>query len=120
MTRTNKKSALTGKSASPKARISKTTAIIGLLKGPLGASVADLTAATGWQAHSVRGALSGAVRKALGGPITSTVVDGERRYRWDPAGAASPLPVPAPPVPGKEDAQPSPQGRAAELPGDAQ
>ncbi|WP_417497453.1 DUF3489 domain-containing protein [Maricaulis sp.] len=38
------------------------------------------TPATGWQAHSVRGALAGALRKK-GHIITSTVDDGVRRYR---------------------------------------
>jgi hypothetical protein len=36
--------------------------------------------ATGWQKHSVRGALAGAVRKR-GYVVESAVSDGSRRYR---------------------------------------
>lgn len=45
-----------------------------------GASIAEMTAATGWQAHSVRGALAGALKKR-GLAIVSDKVDGVRRYR---------------------------------------
>ena len=45
-----------------------------------GASIAELTAATGWQPHSVRGAIAGKLRKK--GHVTmSDVVDVVRRYR---------------------------------------
>jgi hypothetical protein len=37
--------------------------------------------ATGWQAHSVRGFLSGTIHKKLGLTVNSTkVADGERTY----------------------------------------
>jgi len=39
-----------------------------------------MCAATGWQSHSVRGALAGALRKK-GFDVTSDVSDGTRRYR---------------------------------------
>ena len=39
-----------------------------------------LVAATGWQAHSVRGALAGSLKRK-GHAIISEKVDGERRYR---------------------------------------
>ena len=45
-----------------------------------GASIADLTGVTGWQAHSVRGAIAGALKKK-GHATTSEVVAGVRRYR---------------------------------------
>lgn len=51
-----------------------------LLKRKNGASIVDMTKATGWQQHSVRGALAGAVKKR-GHNITSDKVDGTRRYR---------------------------------------
>ena len=41
------------------ARPSKKTAIVALLVRPNGAAISDLTAATGWQVHSVRAALTG-------------------------------------------------------------
>ena len=45
-----------------------------------GASIADLMSATGWQPHSVRGALAGSLRRR-GLVITSEKVDGVRRYK---------------------------------------
>ena len=45
-----------------------------------GASIADLMSATGWQAHSVRGALAGSLKRR-GLVITSDKADGIRRYR---------------------------------------
>jgi hypothetical protein len=41
------------------ARPSKKAAIVALLERPHGAALSDLTDATGWQAHSVRAALTG-------------------------------------------------------------
>lgn len=56
--------------------------MIRLLHQPVGATLADLMQATGWQAHSVRGAISGTLKKRLGLGITSeTDADGLRRYR---------------------------------------
>lgn len=51
-----------------------------LLKRKNGATIADLTKATGWQPHSVRGAMAGALKKR-GNAITSEKKDGTRRYR---------------------------------------
>ena len=51
-----------------------------LLNGLDGASIAELAEATGWQPHSVRGAMSGALKRK-GLTITSEVTDGVRRYR---------------------------------------
>lgn len=45
-----------------------------------GASIAELANTTGWQTHSVRGALAGALKKR-GLAISSEKVDGVRRYR---------------------------------------
>ncbi len=55
--------------------------LIALLKQGAGASLADLMSATGWQAHSVRGVISGVLRKRLQLPVISETVDGTRRYR---------------------------------------
>lgn len=54
--------------------------LIALLQRPQGASIADLAGATGWQNHSVRGALAGTLKKK-GHRIDSEVVDGHRCYR---------------------------------------
>ena len=45
-----------------------------------GATISDLMEVTGWQAHSVRGALAGAL-KHRGLTITSERINDERRYR---------------------------------------
>lgn len=55
-----------------------------LLRRKNGASIADLTIATGWQAHSVRGAMAGALKKR-GHAIASEKIDGTRRYRIETA-----------------------------------
>jgi hypothetical protein len=48
----------------------------------IGASLQQLRKATGWQAHSVRGFLSGTLKKKMGLRVTSTKPqDGERTYR---------------------------------------
>jgi hypothetical protein len=61
---------------------SKSEKVIALLKGPSGASLAELVDACGWQQHSVRGFLSGTVKKRKGLLLTSGVdADGVRRYR---------------------------------------
>ncbi len=55
----------------PAAPITKTNQVIGLLRRSKGASIADLSTATGWQAHSVRGFLSGTVKKKMGLQVLS-------------------------------------------------
>jgi hypothetical protein len=53
-----------------------------LLNRPEGVTVEELQAATGWQQHSVRGFLAGAVKKKLGLTLVSEKADaGSRRYR---------------------------------------
>jgi hypothetical protein len=59
----------------------KTDAVISLLRRPQGASIEEIMAATGWQRHSVRGALAGAVKKRLGSAVKAELADGIRRYR---------------------------------------
>lgn len=49
-----------------------------------GATIADMVEATGWQQHSVRSALAGALKKR-GLTITSQKTDGTRRYRAEAA-----------------------------------
>lgn len=60
---------------------SKSAEIIELLRRPEGATLHDLMAASGWQAHSVRGFLRGAVGKKMGLQVKSTKSeDGQRVY----------------------------------------
>jgi uncharacterized membrane protein len=49
----------------------KQAMIIELLKRPGGATLAEIVEATGWQAHTVRGAMAGALKKKLGLTVTS-------------------------------------------------
>jgi hypothetical protein len=60
---------------------SKLANVIAMLRQPNGASIDDLSKATDWQAHSVRGALSGTIKKKLGLMVTSAKTDGVRTYR---------------------------------------
>jgi hypothetical protein len=68
--------------ASPEARAgSKQGKVVELLRRPHGASIAEMMKATGWQTHSVRGVISGALKKKLGLAVTSEKTEsGERRY----------------------------------------
>jgi len=60
---------------------SKTAKVVDLLKRPDGATLKELMKATGWQPHSVRGFLSGAIGKKMGLKVISTKgEDGERSY----------------------------------------
>jgi len=60
---------------------SKTGTILELLRRPGGVTAKELMKATGWQPHSVRGFLSGTVRKKMGLAVTSSKgEDGERTY----------------------------------------
>lgn len=61
---------------------SKKAAVLALIRRPIGATLAELMEATGWQAHSVRGFLSGAVGKKMGLTVESfKAPQGERAYR---------------------------------------
>jgi Protein of unknown function (DUF3489) len=60
---------------------SKSAKVLDLLKRPDGATLKELMKATGWQAHSVRGFLSGGVGKKMGLTVASAKgEDGERSY----------------------------------------
>jgi hypothetical protein len=50
----------------------KQALMIELLKRPEGATVEQIAAATGWQHHTIRGAISGALKKKLGLTIEAT------------------------------------------------
>ena len=69
---------------------SKQQLCLDLLSRPDGACVEELQAATGWQTHSVRGFLSGTVKKKLGLTLISDRAgDGPRRYRVRPEAKVS-------------------------------
>ena len=58
---------------------SKLDQLEALLLAPAGATIAELMEATGWQQHSVRGAIAGALKKR-NLVMTYEKVDGLRRY----------------------------------------
>jgi hypothetical protein len=71
-----------GDAAKPAREGSKKAIVLELLRRPEGATLADIQAATSWQAHSVRGFLSGALGKKMGLAIESVKTpDGARSYR---------------------------------------
>lgn len=60
----------------------KLAEIVDAMKRPGGATIAQMMAGTGWQAHTIRGAISGMVRKRLGYQVvTEKSADGQRAYR---------------------------------------
>ncbi len=61
---------------------SKLHQVIQLLTRPEGATIPQMMEQTGWQQHTVRGTLAGALKKRLGLTIESEKPDGEDRvYR---------------------------------------
>ena len=61
---------------------SKEAMLIDMLRRPEGATIAQIMAATGWQAHTCRGAFAGALKKKRGLTVTSEKRErGERIYR---------------------------------------
>ena len=49
----------------------KQALLIAMLKRPTGATIDEIVTATGWQSHTARGAMAGALKKKLGLTITS-------------------------------------------------
>ncbi len=62
----------------------KIATLVALMRRPEGAEIEEMIAATGWQAHSVRGAISGSVKKALGLEVSSIKEVDVRVYRIAP------------------------------------
>jgi hypothetical protein len=60
----------------------KQAKLIAMLRAPEGATIEEIAAALEWRAHTIRGALAGALKKKLGLTITSEKVEGRGRvYR---------------------------------------
>lgn len=57
----------------------KLALLIDLLGRKGGTTIENMTKATGWQRHSVRGAISGALKKKLGLVIANEAIDGRGR-----------------------------------------
>src|SRR5436190_13359461 len=73
------------KKATPPARKraashNKTERVIALLERPEGATLKAIMRATGWQTHSVRGFISGQLKKKMGLNVRSLKREGERVY----------------------------------------
>lgn len=77
------------KDAAPKTRTpregTKQATLIAMLRAPDGATIAEIMTATGWQSHTVRGAMSGALKKKLGLEVTSEKVEDRGRVYKLPA-----------------------------------
>lgn len=73
------------KTAKPQKKASQTgskqNALITLLQRPVGATVEEMAKTTGWQNHSILGAISGVLKKRLGLTITSDKEERGRVYR---------------------------------------
>ena len=63
----------------------KQAKLIAMLRAPNGATIEEITAATGWQSHTVRGAMAGALKKKLGLEVTSEKNEGRGRVYRLPA-----------------------------------
>ena len=62
-------------------RLSKQEEVIAMLRRPEGVTVDEVTSATGWQRHTVRGVFSGTLKKKLGLTLASALEERGRVYR---------------------------------------
>ncbi|MCF6232843.1 MAG: DUF3489 domain-containing protein [Rhodobacteraceae bacterium] len=59
--------------------------LITMLEAQSGASISEIVAATGWKAHTIRGAISGVLKKKLGLAVISEKIEGRGRiYKITP------------------------------------
>jgi len=75
------KQAAKQRKTAPKSPSTKLDQIVTALRARKGATIVQLVALTGWQPHSLRGAMSGALKKQRGFIITSTKSGSERVYK---------------------------------------
>lgn len=75
-----KAAVVVSKSPTVSAKTSKTEQVLTLMRGKTGASVDQIMKLTGWQAHSVRGFISGTVKKKLALSLDSQIREGVRHY----------------------------------------
>ena len=72
--------------APPKVRTpregTKQATLIAMLRAEDGATVEEIMAATGWQSHTVRGAMAGSLKKKLGLTVNSEKIDGRGRVYY--------------------------------------
>ena len=71
------------------ARETKQSAVIALLQRPEGATIDEIAATTGWQRHTVRGAIAGALKKRLGLLVAAAKEERGRVYRIGQDGLAA-------------------------------
>ena len=65
--------------AAPKTKLGR---LEGMLRRPEGATIGQIAKALDWQLHSVRGAISGSLKKKQGLTVVADkIADGERVYR---------------------------------------
>ncbi len=69
------KAPATGRAATKQAKV------VELLERADGATIQEIVKATGWQPHTVRGAISGALKKKLGLAVISAKEERGRVYR---------------------------------------
>ena len=67
------------KDNAPNERQTKITKLIAMLRREGGATIEEMAEATAWKVHSVRGALSGILKKKLSLEVTSDKVEGRGR-----------------------------------------
>lgn len=79
----------TDETATDNPRPSRGETLIAMMRADAGATAAALAAAVGWQVHSVRGFISGTLKKRADLVVTTTRGEGGTRYRVTDAEAAS-------------------------------
>ena len=93
--RAAEKASSKGSSLTPTPRTNtKQAQIIALLQQPGGASIKEIVAVTGWLPHSIRGLISGGLKKKLGLPVTSEKQDGRGTVYTLISSKAAPSPQP--------------------------